>query len=276
MNLIQALILGLVQGATEFIPVSSSGHLVLVPWLLKWPAPGLLFDTVVHWGTLAALLAVFWRDLWQLIRAWLLSLRGRVRNSQVDEAVEADARLAWWILIGTVPAALIGWLFEEWFERLFATPAATAGFLLLTAAFLAASERWGRRHKTTYQMNLADALLVGLAQAAAIAPGISRSGATMSMGLARGLRRDDAARYAFLLATPIIFGAGLLQLLDLFGAAGAHEQLPALIIGFLAAAASGYACIRFLLRYLRRGSLYPFAAYCAVAGLAALLIAFIR
>jgi len=276
LDLIKALILGLVQGATEFVPVSSSGHLVLVPWLLKWPAPGLLFDTVVHWGTLAALLAVFWEDLWRLAKAWLLNLWGRLRKAEVGEEAKADARLAWWIIIGTVPAALIGWLFEEWFEQLFATPAAAAGFLLLTAVFLAASEHWSRRHKTRYQMSLTDALLIGLAQAAAIAPGISRSGATMSMGLGRGLQRNDAARYAFLLATPIIFGAGLFKLLDLFSVAGAHEQLPALIAGFLAAAASGYGGIRFLLRYLQRGRLYPFAAYCAVAGLAALLIAFIR
>ena len=276
MDLIKALILGLVQGATEFVPVSSSGHLVLVPWLLNWPAPGLLFDTVVHWGTLAALLAVFWRDLWRLAKAWLLSLRGRLRKSDVGAEVAADARLAWWIIIGTVPAALIGWLFEDWFEALFATPPAAAGFLLLTAAILAASERWGRRNKTTHQMNLADSLLIGLAQAAAIAPGISRSGATMSMGLARGLRRDDAARYAFLLATPIIFGAGLFKLLDLFGASGTRAQLPALVIGFLAAAASGYGCICFLLRYLQRGRLYPFAIYCTAAGAGALLLALLR
>ena len=276
MNLIQALILGLIQGATEFIPVSSSGHLVLVPWLLGWPAPGLLFDTVVHWGTLVALLAVFWQDLWQLARAWLLSLRGQVRGTPVDETVKTDARLAWWIIMGTIPAALIGWLFKDWFEKLFATPLAAAAFLSLTAAILAASERWGRRDKPLARMSLADALLIGLAQAAAIAPGISRSGATMGMGLARGLRRDSAARYAFLLATPIIFGAGLLQLIDLFGASGEGAELPPLIIGFLTAAASGYACIRFLLRYLQRGRLYPFAIYCAAVGATALLLAFLR
>jgi len=276
LNLIQALILGLIQGATEFIPVSSSGHLVLVPWLLNWPTPGLLFDTVVHWGTLAALLAVFWRDWWQLIRAWLLSLQGRAPKSQPGEAVEADARLVWWIIIGTVPAALIGWLFEGWFERLFATPPAAAAFLLLTAAILAASERWGRRDKPLPQMTLADALLIGLAQAAAIAPGISRSGATMSTGLARGLRRDVAVRYAFLLATPIIFGAGLLQLIDLFDASGGNAELPTLMVGFLAAAVSGYGCIRFLLRYLRRGQLYPFAVYCAVLSVSVLLLIFLQ
>ncbi len=277
MDLIKALILGLIQGATEFVPVSSSGHLVLVPWLLNWPEPGLVFDTVVHWGTLAALLVVFWQDLWRLLRAWLTSVWSCIRRSGVvGGEVRTDARVAWWIIIGTVPAALLGWLFEEWFERLFATPSAAAGFLLLTAAILAASERWGRRNKTLEQMGPADALLIGLAQAAAIAPGISRSGATMGMGLARGLRRDVAARYSFLLSTPIIFGAGLFKLMDLFGAAEASGQLPTLIVGFLAAAASGYGCIRFLLRYLQRGRLYPFAIYCAVVGGVVLMFALLR
>lgn len=277
LDLIRAFILGLIQGATEFVPVSSSGHLVLVPWLLNWPEPGLVFDTVVHWGTLGALLAVFWQDLWRLLRAWLTSVWGCIRRSDVvGDEVKADARVAWWIIIGTVPAALFGWLFEEWFERLFATPSAAAGFLLLTAAILAASERWGRRNKPLQQMGPADALLIGLAQAAAIAPGISRSGATIGTGLARGLRRDVAARYSFLLATPIIFGAGLFKLMDLFGAAGAGAQPPSLIVGFLAAAVSGYGCIRFLLRYLQRGRLYPFAIYCAVVGVAILLLALLR
>lgn len=276
MNFIHAIILGLIQGATEFIPVSSSGHLVLFPWLLGWPAPGLLFDTVVHWGTLIALLAVFWRDLWRLAKAWLLSLRGRASPSLPGEAVATDARLAWWIIVGTMPAALIGWLFEDWFEALFATPGAAAAFLLLTAVILTTSERWGRRDKPLSRMTLADALLIGLAQAAAIAPGISRSGATIAMGLARGLQRDSAARYSFLLSTPIIFGAGLFKLLDLFGASGDGGQLPVLIVGFLTAAAGGYGCIRFLLRYLRRGRLYLFALYCAVVGVTALLLAFLR
>jgi len=273
LDLIRALILGLIQGATEFIPVSSSGHLVLAPWLLGWPAPGLVFDTVVHWGTLAALLAVFWEDLWRLAKAWV---RGIVNRRLDNGEWEGDERLAWWIVIGTLPAALVGWLFEEWFETLFDTPPAAAGFLLLTAAILAASERWGRRNKRLQQMGAADALLIGLAQAAAIAPGISRSGATIGMGLARGLRREVAARYSFLLSTPIIFGAGLFKLVDLFGAAGASGQLPALIVGFLAAAASGYCCIRFLLRYLQRGRLYPFAIYCAVVGVTILLFTLLR
>ena len=277
MDLIRSLIMGIVQGATEFVPVSSSGHLVLVPWWLNWPAPGLLFDAVVHWGTLVAVLAVFWRDLWRLARAWWISTWGLVRHtgSQSSE-VKTDARVAWWIIIGTIPGALAGFLFEDWFERLFATPSAAAGLLLLTAVVLAASERWGRRDRDLEQTNAVDALLIGLAQAAAIAPGISRSGATMGMGLARGLRRDVAARYAFLLSVPIILGAGLFKLLDLLSAPAAGAQLPTLLVGFVAAAASGYGCIRLLLRYLQRGRLYPFSIYCAVVGVGSLLLALLR
>jgi len=259
------------------VPVSSSGHLVLVPWWLNWPAPGLLFDAVVHWGTLLAVLAVFWRDLWRLARSWWTTIWSRVRKTGTTSSeVQADARVAWWIIIGTIPGALAGFLFEDWFEKLFATPPVAAGLLLITAAVLAASERWGRRDRALEQTSAIDALLIGLAQAAAIAPGISRSGSTMGMGLARGLRRDVAARYAFLLSVPIILGAGLFKLLDLFSAPGAGGQLPTLIVGFTSAAVSGYGCIRLLLRYLQRGRLYPFAIYCTIVGLGSLILAILR
>ena len=277
-DLVRALVLGLIQGATEFVPVSSSGHLVLVPWLLKWPDPGLLFDTIVHWGTLVALLVVFRKDLWRLARAAVLTAWRWLRRS--DEALvpgqQAEARLALWIIIGTIPGALAGWLFEDWFEKLFGTPIAAAAFLLVTAIILAGSERWGRRTRSLEDMNWKDALLTGVAQAVAIAPGISRSGATMAMGLARGLRRADSARFAFLLAVPVIFGAGLLQIVDAITEGGSVQQVPALVVGFLAAAASGYVCIRVLLRYLQKRGLYPFAIYCALLGLASLLIAWLR
>lgn len=277
-DLVRAIVLGLIQGATEFVPVSSSGHLVLVPWLLNWPQPGLLFDTIVHWGTLVALLAVFWRDLWRLARAAVLAAwRWLRRSGEVADAEQRrDARLALWIIIGTVPAALVGWLFEEWFEALFSTPIAAAAFLLVTAALLAASERWGRRNRSLKDMNWKDALLTGAAQAAAIAPGISRSGATMAVGLARGLRRADSARFAFLLAIPIVFGAGALQILDAVGEGSSMQQVPTLLVGFLAAALGGYVCIRVLLRYLRSRGLYPFAIYCALLGLASMGVALLR
>ena len=269
MEIIQAIILGLVQGATEFIPVSSSGHLVLVPWLLGWDSPGLVFDTVVHWGTLVAVLAYFWRDWLALILAWG---RGLLRWDWRDPL----ARLAWLLILGSVPAAVIGFLLEDFFESLFGEPVWVSFFLLITAGLLALSERLGERSRDTSDLRWHDALVIGLGQAAAIAPGISRSGATMAAGLFRGLRRPDAARFSFLLATPIIFGAGLFKLLDLFAMPDPLAQVPALLAGFLTAAIVGYLCIWGLLRYLQRGTLYPFAIYCALLGSFCLVVAWLR
>jgi undecaprenyl-diphosphatase len=266
MDIIQAIILGLVQGASEFVPISSSGHLVLVPWLLGWPSPGLVFDTVVHWGTLVAVLAYFWRDFMALASAWGRSLASRNLG-------EPEARIAWLIIVGTVPAALMGYVGEDFFESLFAAPAWAAGLLLVTGLILALSEWLGKRWKDPHQLAFLDSILIGIAQGCAIAPGISRSGATIAAGLFRGLKREAAARYSFLLATPIIFGAGLLQLLDLFKMENATAHLPALILGFLTAAFSGYLCIRFLLSYLQQGKLYIFAIYCWLAGGVCLLTA---
>lgn len=269
MSLIQAILLGLVQGATEFVPVSSSGHLVLVPWLLGWESPDLVFDTVVHWGTLVAVLAYFWRDWLVLITAWL---RGLLRWDWRDPL----ARLMWLLILGSIPAAAIGFLLEDFFESLFGKPVWVSVFLLVTAGLLALSERLGERTRDMDDLRWPDALAIGLGQAAAIAPGISRSGATMATGLFRGLRRPVAARFSFLLATPIIFGAGLVKLLDLFATPDPLAQVPVLVAGFLAAAASGYLCIWGLLRYLKRGKLYPFAIYCACAGVLCLIVAWVR
>ncbi len=269
MDIIQAIILGLVQGATEFIPVSSSGHLVLVPWLLGWDSLGLVFTTVAHWGTLVAVLAYFWRDWLALITAWL---QGLVRWDWRDP----QARLMWLIILGSMPAVVVGCLFEGFFESLFGKPIGVSLFLLVTAGLLVLSERWGEQTREMSDLRWIGALVIGLAQATAIAPGISRSGATLAAGLFRGLRRTDAARFSFLLATPVIFGAGLVQLVDLFASPDPLTQVPGLLAGFLAAAVSGYLCIWGLLRYLQRGRLYPFAIYCACAGLLSLLVVWLR
>jgi undecaprenyl-diphosphatase len=284
-DLFQALLLGILQGATEFLPISSSGHLVLVPWLLRWPAPSLAFDAVVHWGTAAAIIAYFWRDWIALAGAAIRWLRetGFLGRNPVSEAAEpsqssdlAEARLIWLILLGTLPAALIGYLLEGFFEEMFARPVAAAGFLLVTAVLLSASERIGLRERDIDSLTWLDALLVGLAQALAIFPGISRSGATIAAGLTQGLRRESAARFSFLLATPIILGAGLLKVMDLAQMGGMATQIPALILGFVGAGAVGYGCIHSLLRYLQQHQLYPFAAYCAATGLLCLVLALVR
>jgi len=269
MNIFQAIVLGIMQGATEFVPISSSAHLVLVPWLLDWPEPGLVFDTIVHWGTLVAVLAVFWHDLVALARAWARSLVDRQLNP-------TEAKLAWLIIVGTLPGAPIGFFCEDFFESLFSSPGWVAALLLVTGAILTVSERLGKRQRSMGDLSWFDSVLIGLAQGLAIAPGISRSGATMAMGLLRGVQREAAARYSFLLATPIVFGAGLLQLVKLLQAGVVRAQLPPLIIGFLAAAISGYLCIEFLLAYLQRGRLYVFALYCWLAGFVSLIIFLMR
>jgi len=264
MNSLQAVILGIVQGLTEFLPVSSSGHLVLVPWALGWGEPGLLFDTVLHWGTLVAVVVYFWDDLWSLIRAWARSVATR----KVDTP---QARLAWLILIATIPAAVIGYLLSDFFESLFSSPAAVGGFLMGTALILAAAEWAYPRIRKVETLRLGDALIVGLAQAAAIAPGLSRSGLTISAGVLRGLGREPAARFSFLLSVPIILGAGLTQVAHALGNPGSAGAFP-LALGFASAAISGYLAIHFLLGFVRRQRLWPFAAYCGLVGLVALAV----
>ncbi len=274
MSIIQAIILGIVQGATEFIPVSSSAHLVLVPWVLGWPSPGLFFDTLLHWGTLAAVLTYFWRDWIAVIKGFFRSLGqgGSWNSAPGGRLADPNNRLAWAIILGTIPAVVLGFLFKDYVESLLASPTAVGVFLIFTAAILAISERLGRRVRALDRITIADSLAIGLAQAAAIAPGISRSGATMAAGLGRGLTRDAAARFSFLLGTPAILGAGLLQLVDVLRGAKEPPVWPAAIAGMIMAAVVGYLCIKFLLTYLRRGRLYVFAAYCALVGLAMVIL----
>jgi undecaprenyl-diphosphatase len=265
MDIFQALILGIVQGLTEFLPVSSSGHLVLVPALLGWAAPTIAFDTVLHLGTLFAVLAYFREDWVRIVRAGLGSIARR-------KVATPDERLAWYVAIGCVPAALAGVLFNKFFESMFSRPVMVGYFLLVTAGLLLASEALGRQHRELSKLRLPDALIIGLAQAVAILPGVSRSGATISGGLFIGLSREASARFSFLLAAPIIFGAGLVQMPKAVKAASGSSEMAALIIGFSAAAIVGYFAVSFMLRYLKTRSLYPFAAYCALVGL---LIAFV-
>jgi undecaprenyl-diphosphatase len=268
MDILQAIVLGLVQGATEFVPVSSSGHLVLLPWLLHWPEPGLAFTTTMHLGTLAAVLAYFWKDLLGMIRAVVVGL---VRRAPWDAP---ESRLAWLVVLGTIPAVVLGFLFEDFFESAFSAPAAVAVLLLVTGLILALGERLGRRERSLEDLRWDDALLVGLAQAVAILPGISRSGATIAAGLTRSVRREASARFSFLLAVPVILGGGLLELLKLVRAGGGAAQAPGLVAGFVAAAVSGYFCIYFLLRYLQGHRLYVFSVYCWLFGAACLLVVF--
>ena len=273
-EIMQAIVLGAVQGATEFLPISSSGHLVIIPWLFGWPHHSLLFDTVLHWGTLLSIILVFWRDL---VRIFVASVQSLAHRSLQDP----NARLGWYIIAGTIPAALAGLLFKDYFESLFSNALAAGFFLLVTAALLAGSEQFARRIQTTQELDrlsLSQALFIGCAQALALAPGLSRSGSTIAAGLTTGLRRDAAARFSFLLGTPAFLGAGLIQLAATISEDGSQvvNQIPVLLAGFLVSTAIGFVAIRLLLSYLRSHSLYIFAVYCAIVGTAVIVLSFVR
>jgi undecaprenyl-diphosphatase len=269
MTFLQALVLGIVQGLTEFIPISSSGHLVLVPWLFGWSEPGIAFSAIIHWGTILAVLLFFWRDLYQIT---LSGLRALFTWSLPNP----ESKTALWIVIGTIPAAILGLAFHDFFERLFNAPIAAAGFLLATSLILSVGEWLGKQHWETEDMNALDALTIGLAQAIAMVPGISRSGITISTGLVRGIKRADAARFSFLLMVPATLGAGLLSILDLLREGMLWSEMPALACGFVAAAISGFFAIRWLLSYLSRRPLWVFSIYCAAFGLFSILLSVFR
>ena len=252
-----ALVLGAVQGLTEFIPISSSGHLVLVPAALGWDEPGLAFDVMLHVASLVALLIYFARDIATIVRG---VLTGDTRAR----------KLGLLLAVGTVPAAVAGIALEDYFEASFSAAKGAAVQLVITALILVAGEAvlaYHRRRTDTLRtiddLRMPDALAVGVAQAVSILPGISRSGATIAAGLAARVERDDSARFAFLLAIPALFGAALVKIPDL---GGTELSWGAGAAGFLASLVTSYLAIAGLIRYLRTRSLYPFAAYCIVAG----------
>jgi undecaprenyl-diphosphatase len=263
--MLQAAVLGVVQGLTEFIPVSSSAHLVLVPFLFRWPIPDLAFDVAVHLGTALAVVVYFWADLLGILRGAVRTVSGRGQSGD-----RAHARLIPLLVVGSVPAAVAGLLLEGLFEELFTEKAAvdrigaslTALSLVGTALILLAAESvYARRtdeRRGMESISVLDAVVIGLFQAVAIIPGISRSGATIGAGMFRGLSREAAARFSFLLSLPAILGAAIVALPDLPPGA----DLGPLLVGAAAAAVAGFAAIAFLLGYLRTRTMRPFAVYC--------------
>jgi len=251
--------MGIVQGLTEFLPISSSGHLVLVPYLAGWDdgfLNSLQFSVMLHLGTLTALLVYFWRDWLRIVPAGLHAIRDR------SFANDPDRRLAWLIAVTVVPAAIVGALFDDVIEGSLRTPGIVAVLLVLGAAVMWLADRWGPKRRTESELGFRAALGIGMAQALALAPGVSRSGITISAGLFAGLTREAAARFGFLMATPITAGAGLWEVRVLVsGDAGVDVPIAPLIVGMVAALVSGLIAIGFLLRYLRTRSLAIFVAY---------------
>ncbi len=272
MTIFQALILGVIQGITEFLPVSSSAHLVLTPFLLGWDIPEAQifpFDVLVQVGTLLAVLFYFRRDIWEILSAVLNGVQRRAPFADVQ------SRLGWLILLGTVPAGIAGVLIKEIVEKAFNSPRATALFLFGTALLLILAEFIGKRTRSLDNLNWKDALLIGVFQALALFPGISRSGATIACGMLRNLERKSAARFSFLLMIPAMLAAGLVSLLDLLEVPDLASFLPAMITGFVTSALVGYFAIAWLLSFLRRRPLYVFAAYCAALAALTLILSYV-
>jgi undecaprenyl-diphosphatase len=253
------LFLGLVQGLTEFLPVSSSGHLVIFQTLLGMKEI-IAFDTILHLATALALIVYFWKDILGLLR---------ITNPESRKTLML-------LLVATVITGVIGVCFKDYFESLFSSVAAVGAFLMLTGVVILLGERIGKGGRKLEQLNMWDAVLIGLAQGAAIAPGLSRSGTTISAALARNFDRSLAARFSFLLAIPTILGAGLLQSKAIFKAGTLGIGLWPLALGFLAAFFSGLLAIRFLLELIRRTRLNYFAYYCLALGLIVLAVSLVR
>ena len=248
---IEAVVLALVQGLTEFLPISSSAHLILVPRFLGWADQGLAFDVAVHLGTLAAVLIYFRAELSAIFRAWLDSLLGRRSN-------EDDARLGWSVLLATVPIGLAGLLFHDFVENVLREPLVIALATGVFGLLLGLADRRGGAGRNEYTVTFGIAVLIGLAQAVALIPGTSRAGITITAGLALGLSREAAARFSFLLAVPAIAFAAMLELWQLLQQP-APVQWGILALAVLVAGCSAYACIAWFLHLLDRVSMWPFA-----------------
>jgi len=267
LNLIDAVLLGIIQGLTEFLPVSSSGHLVLGKALLDVHEKGIAFEVFVHFGTLLSVLVVYRRDIYALIRSLFTAL---VRPGQISEYYRQDRSFRWlvYILAGSIPAGVVGILFNDPIEKAFNDPGMVSGMLLVTGTILLLT-RFIRPPQR--EMTLSYAIFIGCAQALAIMPGISRSGSTISMALYFGISREEAARYSFLLAVPVILGATVLKLVELIHDLPPAAEVVDLAVGTVISFVSGYAAIKLLLLFIRRGKLNYFAWYCYGVGFMGLL-----
>jgi undecaprenyl-diphosphatase len=269
-EILEAIVIGIVQGLTEFLPVSSSAHLILLPRILGWDDSlinSAEFVVMLHMGTLAALLAYFWRDVIVLLQATWAALRER------SLAGDPQRKLAVVLLLSVVPAALVGFLFEDWIDTFFRESILVVPFILAVGAgILWLAERIGTRERDLDRAEFSDGIVIGLAQSLALVPGISRSGVTLAAGLFRGLTREAAARFAFLMGIPIIAGAGLWKMRSIAMGGAGDVDLAVLAAGVIAAAVSGFLAISLLLRYLRSHSLGIFIAYRLVAAAVSLVL----
>ncbi len=270
MDLLQAVILGIVQGLGEPLPISSSGHLILVPWLLGWPEHSLTFDVALHGGTAVAFIIYFWNDWVRLVGAFFSGLFQR------DFSRDHYRRLSLYILVASIPGAVFGVLLESTVENALRVPWLVALLLMAMGVVMFFADRTSSRQRSISQLNMWDAVLIGVSQAFALIPGVSRSGITITTGLVRGLKRADSARFSFLLSGPIVTGAFLYNMLKMVKAGFPADERVPFAAGILAAAVVGYFAIRFLLGYLQKQSLNLFIGYRLAFGALVLGLFFIR
>jgi undecaprenyl-diphosphatase len=251
--MLQAFVLGIVQGLGEFLPISSSAHLILAPWLFNWPDQGLGFDVALHWGTLLAVVVYFRKDILLIIKGFWHSLFKSTRDLENN----IYQRLSWLLVIASIPAAIFGKLLEHTVETSFRNPLLIAATLSVVGLILWTADVYGRKQKTLAHISKWQALIIGCSQAIALIPGVSRSGATMTTGLFLGFTAQDAARFSFLMSIPVTLGAGLLKLPEF------HQGVTTLelIVGFATSAIVGFLAIKFLLRYLSTRSFGIFVWY---------------
>ncbi|HAU30773.1 MAG: Undecaprenyl-diphosphatase [Desulfotomaculum sp. 46_296] len=260
MSFLEAVILGVVQGLGEFLPISSSAHLVLVPWFFGWHDPGLTFDVALHVGTLVALVAFYWKD-------WLLLIKEGFSRPSTSQG-----RLFWTLVVATVPGALFGYFLEEQAETVFREPLLIGSMLIAMGIILFIADSCSSKRKGLEQMGFGGGLWIGVSQALAIIPGVSRAGITMTAGLLLGLKRSESARFSFLLSTPIVFGAGVAHFFKITPG----DLNLSFFTGVFVSAVVGFLSIKFLLDYLARHSFGIFIVYRLLLGTAVIMFALIR
>ena len=265
MSIVEAIVLGIVQGLTEFLPISSTGHLRIVPAFLGWDDPGAAFTAVTQLGTMAAVLLYFREDLWRITRSW-------VRSLQKGEARDQDARIGWYIVLGTIPISIFGLTFKDQIENGARDLYVIGTALIVLGLVLMAAERVGTRERSMEDITPRDGLVVGLAQALALVPGVSRSGATITAGLFLGLDRAAAARFSFLLSVPAVVLSGLFEMREFAGDGEDDTGVLNLVVATVLAFVVGYVSIAFLLRFLASHSTYVFVGYRVVLGAAVLVL----
>lgn len=273
-EILQAIVLGIVQGASEFLPISSSGHLILVPYFLNWHGvvDSLSFDIALHIGTTVSVIVFFWKDWIELLSAFLKALPKGFSGVIVD----TKAKLFSILVIGSIPAAMIGFLLQDFIEKNVRQPLLVASLLVIFSLVLFTADKIGRQNREGAKIGFLDGILVGLSQCLALLPGVSRSGITITAGLFRGLDRESATRFSFLLSTPIIVGAGLLKIKEiLHGSLGSGSQ-TVFFAGFLAAAVSGFVAIKFLLKFVQTHNFNLFIVYRIILGVLIFVVVLVK